>query len=195
MSSYKASAFIKTGTILRYLIETRKGAAVGKAWPDSGQSADAFVNSRGEKIQESANVLHAMYALEELLKEIGFADIRPNDWKFFKRTLIPAADALMRADKGRGRLTDDLAKRINANARELRKGVLARADKITLRDGDGGWPTEWDSDLIWPVPWWLVLAFLGAFSLGLFVARTKLYDKAKDLLSPAESQVAPSDEE
>ena len=189
MSKYKASSFIKTGTCLRYLIDVQEGSAVGKARPDPGQSNTDRVNSRMEKIHEDANVLANMQKVDGLIKEIGFEDVRKGEREHLQNVLIPAALSVRNADDGRGRLTAELVKQISDNARDIRKGLIEAADKVDLYDepdNSENWPSQFRTELLWHIPWWLILAFVTTALLAISFTETPAYDDIKKWMTPKE---------
>lgn len=174
MNEYNAAAFVKLGSCLRYLIDAQAGSAIGRARPDPGQPDTARVNARGEKIQSDSNVLSNMYQVEALLREVDLASVRTSEQEYLRKTLAHDATTIMNADAGHGVLTAELAAELAKTARKIRDGVLERAQGVTLHRS-GGWPKEFDSKLCWPVPWWLILIFMGLFGAGVGFAETPLY--------------------
>lgn len=70
----------------------------GKAWPDAGQSESAYINSRMEKVQESANVLANMQEAQRLLNELGFVDMLPAAQDYLRDRWIPGALGITNED-------------------------------------------------------------------------------------------------
>jgi hypothetical protein len=194
MSNYKASTFIKAGTCIRFLIDVREGSAIGKARPDPGQSAADRINSRGEKINDDSNVLSNMQKIDDLISEAGFANVRTGDRNHLKNILIPKCLQIKNEDNEYGVLTKELAQQISNTAREIRKGMLEAADKVTLYDqpdNSDKWPSEFHTNLLFTPPWWLVLAFTSVIGLSISFTETKIYSDIKEWLSPQE-QTKPS---
>jgi hypothetical protein len=135
-----------------------------------------------------------MQKIDDLLNEIGFSNVRSGDREHLKKVLIPQALLIKNADDGRGVLTTELAQQISRTAREIRKGLVEAADKVTLYDkpdNSDKWPSQFDTKLLWTAPWWLVVVFISTIGLSFSFTETKIYSDIKELFS-SKKQTSPS---